>query len=94
MRRHLNGALQRHLKVLGGLARIAAAGLTNVDARVMDGQALALPDGVVQRFHLAHCVVCGSDALKPDVVFFGESVPKPLVDECFDLVDAAGAVNG
>jgi ubiquinone/menaquinone biosynthesis C-methylase UbiE len=29
----------------GMVARIAAAGLPNVDAKVMDGQALALPDG-------------------------------------------------
>jgi NAD-dependent SIR2 family protein deacetylase len=30
--------------------------------------------------------------LKPDVVFFGESVPKPRVAHCFDLVDAASAL--
>ena len=30
--------------------------------------------------------------MKPDVVFFGESVPKALVDKCSGLVDEAGAV--
>ena len=32
---------------------------------------------------------CGSDLLKPDVVFFGESVPKPRVTHCCALTDAA-----
>ena len=27
--------------------------------------------------------------LKPDVVFFGETVPRPRVDHCFELVDRA-----
>ena len=53
---------------------------------------IALPDDVVQRFHLAHCVVCGSDALKPDVVFFGESVPRERVDEAYRRVEAASAL--
>jgi NAD-dependent SIR2 family protein deacetylase len=34
---------------------------------------------------------CGG-ALKPDVVFFGENVPKPRVQRCYDLVDAAPAL--
>lgn len=39
-------------------------------------------------FVLAPCLLCGG-ALKPDVVFFGESVPKPRVAACFDLVQRA-----
>lgn len=31
-------------------------------------------------FQLAPCVLCGSELLKPDVVFFGDSVPKARVD--------------
>jgi NAD-dependent SIR2 family protein deacetylase len=27
--------------------------------------------------------------LKPDVVFFGENVPKPRVEHCYAMVDAA-----
>jgi NAD-dependent SIR2 family protein deacetylase len=38
-------------------------------------------------FVLADCADCGG-ALKPDVVFFGESVPKPRVEEAYRLVDA------
>lgn len=38
-------------------------------------------------FALAGCEVCGG-RLKPDVVFFGESVPRPRVDAAYGLVDA------
>jgi NAD-dependent SIR2 family protein deacetylase len=53
------------------------------------------PDGDVElddtaRFMLPACP-CGG-RLKPDVVFFGESVPKPRVDRCYELVDAAPAL--
>ena len=40
------------------------------------------------RFQLVGCVHCGG-RLKPDVVFFGESVPKCRVDEAYALVDRA-----
>jgi NAD-dependent SIR2 family protein deacetylase len=39
-------------------------------------------------FRLAGCVGCGGP-LKPDVVFFGESVPKPRVEQAYALVDRA-----
>ncbi|MGA9871844.1 MAG: Sir2 family NAD-dependent protein deacetylase [Rhodococcus sp. (in: high G+C Gram-positive bacteria)] len=42
-------------------------------------------------FRMADCDSCGG-VLKPDIVYFGESVPKPRVAEAFDLVDDAGAV--
>ena len=50
------------------------------------------PDGdaVVEQWHhfvLASCAVCGG-RLKPDVVFFGESVPKTRVQLAYDLVEA------
>lgn len=43
----------------------------------------------VERFRLPVCLACGADTLKPDVVFFGGAVAKPLVQHCYDLVDAA-----
>ena len=43
----------------------------------------------VERFVAPVCHGCGEDTLKPDVVFFGGAVAKPLVRHCFDLVDAA-----
>lgn len=51
------------------------------------------PDGdaVVERwqdFRVAPCEVCGG-ALKPDVVFFGESAHKQVVADAYELVDSA-----
>lgn len=43
----------------------------------------------VERFVAPRCTSCGADTLKPDVVFFGGAVEKPLVQHCFDLTDAA-----
>lgn len=53
---------------------------------------VVLSDEQVARFHTVACVVCRSDRLKPDVVMFGESVPKPLVESCFDAVSAASSL--
>ena len=39
-------------------------------------------------FVLADCARCGG-RLKPDVVFFGESVPRDRVERAYALVDAA-----
>jgi NAD-dependent SIR2 family protein deacetylase len=60
------------------------------------GGANAAPDGDaevadVSDFRVANCRVCGG-VLKPDVVFFGENVPKARVEHCFALVDNADAV--
>jgi NAD-dependent SIR2 family protein deacetylase len=55
-----------------------------------DGDAeLAATDG----FRLAACTGCGG-LLKPDVVFFGENVPRERVDRAYALVDAAAAGAG
>lgn len=53
---------------------------------------IALNDLDVAAFLVPLCLVCGRDTLKPDVVFFGESVPKPLVERCFRLTEAADAL--
>ncbi len=53
-----------------------------------DGDA-ELADDQVARFRLAGCEYCGADLLKPDVVFFGENVPRPRVQRCFELVDGS-----
>jgi NAD-dependent SIR2 family protein deacetylase len=52
------------------------------------------PDGDVELdadavagFRIAPCEACESGILKPDVVFFGENVPKPRVRQCYDLID-------
>jgi NAD-dependent SIR2 family protein deacetylase len=55
-----------------------------------DGDA-ELPPELVDAFRVAPCGACGG-VLKPDVVFFGESVPRPRVERCFGLVDAGRAL--
>lgn len=47
-----------------------------------------LPDELVARFAVVDCAGCGG-VLKPDVVFFGESVRRGIVEHCFALVDGA-----
>ena len=53
------------------------------------------PDGdvhidreVTKQFRVPACLRCGG-ILKPDVVFFGESVPSPRVKDSFAMVDTA-----
>jgi NAD-dependent SIR2 family protein deacetylase len=40
----------------------------------------------IDGFALVGCDRCGSELLKPDVVFFGENVPRPRVQHCYELV--------
>src|ERR1700693_3415265 len=54
------------------------------------------PDGDValeetSGFVVVDCASCGG-VLKPDVVFFGENVPRPRVASCFELVSASSAL--
>jgi len=53
-----------------------------------DGDA-DLPARLVERFTVVPCRTCGDGVVKPDVVFFGESVPRDRVARCFERVDAA-----
>jgi NAD-dependent SIR2 family protein deacetylase len=53
---------------------------------------IELAESDVARFVVPPCRCCGSDLLKPDVVFFGESVPKSRVTACGRLTDAAHAL--
>ncbi|MFF0483122.1 NAD-dependent protein deacetylase [Streptomyces sp. NPDC004435] len=55
-----------------------------------DGDA-DLTDAQVAGFHVVPCVVCGG-VLKPDVVFFGETVPAERVERCRALVREAASV--
>ncbi|MEV1061166.1 NAD-dependent protein deacetylase [Micromonospora chalcea] len=65
------------------------------DARVAhvnpDGD-VDLPDEAVARFRTVDCALCGTGMLKPDVVFFGETVPARRVADCFALVEGARAL--
>ncbi|MFC9439562.1 NAD-dependent protein deacetylase [Nocardia sp. NPDC057030] len=42
-------------------------------------------------FRMVDCAACGG-MLKPDIVYFGENVPKDRVAAAFELVDAADAL--
>ncbi len=54
-----------------GYAEAAAAAAENVNP---DGD-VTLDESWVQRFRMVSCLSCGSEELKPDVVYFGENVP-------------------
>lgn len=83
--RTTRGALDERLReanpVFDEFAAEAAA--SNPDGDV------ELEDGHVARFRLVGCECCGSGLLKPDVVFFGENVPRARVECCYALVEAA-----
>ena len=51
-----------------------------------------LPDEALDGFVMVDCLACGGGPLKPDVVFFGETVPRDRVDHCFGLVDRAASL--
>jgi len=55
-----------------------------------DGDA-ELPMELVERFVVADCEACGGP-LKPDVVFFGEGVPRERVERAYRAADAADAL--
>ncbi|MFF7489355.1 NAD-dependent protein deacetylase [Streptomyces luteogriseus] len=55
-----------------------------------DGDA-DLTDDQVGDFRVVSCTACGG-TLKPDVVFFGETVPPQRVEHCRELVRAATSV--
>ena len=48
---------------------------------------VTLPEADVASFVLATCRRCGADTLKPDVVYFGENVPKDRVARAYEAVD-------
>ncbi len=70
------------------LARRTRAG-RGVEA-TPDGDA-ALPDSAAEGFRVPGCTEC-EGVLKPDVVFFGENVPKPRVEEAWRLFGEADAL--
>ena len=75
--------------------------LTELNPGFLEGagaQVEAAPDGdavlaEVAGFRLADCTSCGG-VLKPDVVFFGENVPRDRVAQAFALVDELAANGG
>jgi NAD-dependent SIR2 family protein deacetylase len=52
---------------------------------------VALDDDAVRTFTVVDCALCGG-TLKPDVVFFGETVPADRVQACFAAVERSRAL--
>lgn len=74
--------------------RLQAANPTfgpRVDEVNPDGDA-ELPDDLLDGFVMVDCLACGDGPLKPDVVFFGETVPGDRVARAFAAVDRAGSL--
>ncbi len=65
---------------------------SRVSSQIRPDGDIVLDEQVVQTFRLPPCLVCAADTLKPDVVFFGESVPKPKVEQAFAMVESAAAL--
>jgi NAD-dependent deacetylase sirtuin 4 len=72
--------------------------LVATNPELADTKAETAPDGDAElpaerttTFVVPHCDQCGG-ILRPDVVFFGESVPAPVVDAAYALVDDAEAL--
>ena len=82
----------RTLSQRGELDRRLRAANPGFDARVTavnpDGD-VDLPEEALAGFRPVDCALCGG-MLKPDVVFFGETVPADRVQRCFELVEGAG----
>lgn len=66
---------------------------------LQDIHAVLAPDGDAQLaaqflepFQVAQCPCCGSDLLKPDVVFFGDGVAQATARQAWQAVEQAGAL--
>ncbi|MFJ3977292.1 NAD-dependent protein deacetylase [Streptomyces sp. NPDC090021] len=66
----------------------ANAGFGPVSARLNPDGDADLTDDQVGNFSVVPCAQCGG-VLKPDVVFFGETVPASRVEHCRRLVEGA-----
>ena len=69
---------------------LAAAnpGLTGVPPLTAPDGDAEMAEALADGFHVPDCPDCGG-LLKPDVVFFGDSVPRPRVDAVMAAIDAA-----
>lgn len=72
------------------LGQVNAEWRTTVLAHNPDGD-VDIPDADLDRFTMVDCTDCAGP-LKPDVVYFGDSVPRDRVEESCALVDAASTV--
>jgi NAD-dependent SIR2 family protein deacetylase len=78
-------------EVLDRRLRAANQAFTAEATRINPDGDVELPEEVVRTFTVVPCTICGG-TVKPDVVFFGENVPKSRVERCYRLIDEANAV--
>ena len=64
--------------------------LPHFDTIAPDGDA-DVAEGIVQSFHVPDCECCGG-ILKPDVVFFGDSVEREIISEIYKKIDESDAL--
>ena len=81
------GALRRRDEIDERLAVVNREWRTTVLAHNPDGD-VDIPEADLDRFAVVDCERCGG-ALKPDVVYFGDSVPRERVDRSYGLVESA-----
>jgi NAD-dependent SIR2 family protein deacetylase len=72
--------------------RLANAGFEATATRINPDGDVELPEEVVRGFRLVGCAACDTGVLKPDVVFFGENVPRARAERCYRLIDEADAL--
>ncbi len=72
--------------------REANPGFTVTSEEIRPDGDVVLNELDVAGFVTPRCLVCDHDTLKPDVVFFGESVPKPLVERSFEITEQSRAL--
>jgi NAD-dependent SIR2 family protein deacetylase len=84
------GAMVPRAELDARLAAVNADWRATVTAVNPDGD-VDLPDEQLDGFTVVDCATCGG-LLKPDVVYFGENVPKARVEASYALVDSARAL--
>ena len=97
----LHGRLDRVVCLICGLAESRDSvhqRLTAKNPHLTASSEVINPDGdtdiedeVLARFETVTCLACNGD-LKPDVVYFGESVPAERVDRAYAWVDRASSI--
>jgi len=70
---------------------VANPGWTSLEVPVAPDGDAELAAESIETFEVPACSGCGG-VLKPCVVFFGDSVPRPVVEEAFGALDGAGCL--
>jgi NAD-dependent SIR2 family protein deacetylase len=82
------GALASRFETQAMLRHVNPHFTARIRAVNPDGDA-DVSDADVDCFTMVDCRRCASGPLKPDVVFFGEAVPRQRVERCYALVEAS-----